>query len=75
MKLAIIQCVNGNYSVVAEGFTEAQAAKVSYHHRCEILWNAADVTTGYVAIVDEQLDVFEGYKEAVFHEPQAAAEE
>lgn len=75
MKLALIQCVNGNYSVVSEGHTTEQAALVAFHDRCKILWNAADVITGEVAIVDEQLDVYHGYKELIRHEPVAAEPE
>lgn len=42
---------------------------MAFHERSKILWNAADVITGEVAIVDEQLDVVEGYKEFISHEP------
>ncbi len=74
MKHAIIKCVNSNYSVHAEGITELANAKVSYHGLCQILWNAPDVQTAYVAIVDEQLDVVEGYKEYIHHDAQPAPE-
>ena len=74
MKHAIIKCVNGNYSVHAEGITELANAKVSYHGLCQILWNAPDVQTAYVAIVDEQLDVVEGYKEYIHHDAQPVPE-
>ena len=69
MKLAIINCVNGNFSVVAEGITTDQAALVAFHGRCQVLWNAPDVITGEVAIVDEQLDIYRGYKELIRHTP------
>jgi len=62
------------YSVFAEGLN-LQNAKYQFHDRCRILWNAPDVITGEVAIVDEQLDVVEGYKEFVHHEPTAPAPE
>jgi len=68
MKYAIIECVNGNYFVRAEGITTVEAAKNQYHGRAQALWNASDVITAYVAIVDEQLDVVEGYKEYIHHE-------
>ena len=74
MKLAIIQCVNGNFSIVSEHGSNEQAAKVAFHNNCKILWNASDVITGEIAIVDEQLDVYEGYKEFITHEPAPAAE-
>ena len=60
MKYAIIQCVNGNYSVAAEDITELSSAKVSFHNLCAALWNAPDVITGCVMIVDENLDVVGG---------------
>lgn len=68
MKYAIIECVNGNYVVRAEGITALENAKTQYHGRCQTLWNAPDVIKAYVAIVDEQLDVVEGYKEYIHHE-------
>ena len=69
MKYAIVKVVNGAYSIHAEGFTTVEAAKVSYHGLCQTLWNAADVTTAYVMIADEQLDAVEGYKEFIQHAP------
>lgn len=68
MKYAIIKCINGSFSVHAEGMTELSAAKVNYHGLCQTLWNAPDVLSAYVAIVDEQLDVVEGYKEFIHHD-------
>ena len=68
MKYAIIKCVNGNYSVHAEGITTIEAAKVQFHGLCQTLWNAPDVITAHVMIADEQLDPVEGYKEFVHHD-------
>ena len=70
MKYAIIKVINGNYSVHAEGFTELASAKTNYHGLCQSLWNATDVITATVKIVDENLDCVEGYKEYVTH-PQS----
>ena len=64
--LALIQCVNGNYSVVAEGLSE-QSAMVQFHDRCKILWNATDVINANVAIVDEKLKVYNGRNEYIYH--------
>lgn len=72
MKFAIISCINGNYKIEAEGIATAEAAKVQYHSKCQVLWNAPDVMTAFVMIADEQLDVVEGYKEFIHHEPAAA---
>ena len=67
MKYAIIQCVNGNYSIAAEGITDLSSAKVSFHNLCAALWNATDVITGCVMITDENLDVVQGYREFISH--------
>ena len=72
MKYAIIKVINGNYFFHSEGDTNLDAAKVKFHGLCQTLWNASDVITAYVMIVDEQLDVAEGYKEYIHHEPQPA---
>ena len=67
MKYAIVKVINGNYSVHAEGFTDVSAAKVSYHGLCQMLWNAPDVISAEVSIVDENLDCVEGFKERISH--------
>jgi hypothetical protein len=68
MKYAVIKVVNGSYSIHAEGFTNVASTKVNYHGLCQTLWNAPDVLTAEVAIVDENLDAVEGYKEYIHHE-------
>lgn len=73
MTYAIIKCINGSYSVHSEGITDLANAKVSFHALCQTLWNAPDVITAHVMIADEQLDVVEGYKEYIHHEPAAEA--
>lgn len=73
MTYAIIECVNGSFVIRAEGIQSIEAAKVQYHGRCQTLWNAQDVQTAYVEIVDEQLDVVDGCKELIRHEPSTEA--
>ena len=68
MRYAIIKCINGNYFVHAEGITVLSSAKVQFHEVCKTLWNAPDVLSAYVMIVDEQLDCVEGYKEFIHHD-------
>lgn len=70
MTYAIIKSINGGYSVHAEGFTDLANAKANYHGLCQALWNAPDVLSAHVAIVDEQLDVVAGYKESIHHTVQ-----
>lgn len=70
MKYAIIECINGNFFVRAEGITDLAAAKTQWHGRCQTLWNEPSVITAHVMIADEQLDAVEGYKEFIHHETE-----
>ena len=74
MVYSIIECVNGSFVVRAEGIKSVEAAKTQYHGRAQVLWNASDVLSAYIAIMDEQLDVVEGMKEYIHHEPQPEPE-
>ena len=65
MKYAIVKVTNGNYAIHAEGITDVNKAKVNFHGLCQTLWNADDVLSACVMIVDENLDVVEGYKEFI----------
>lgn len=69
---AIIEVINGNFFVRAEGITSLSAAKTQFHARCQTLWNASDVRSAYVMIADTQLDAVEGYKEFIHHEEEPA---
>lgn len=75
MKYGIIKTINGNFYVHAEGITSLSQAKTVFHGLCQTLWNAMDVLTAEVAIVDEQLDVVEGYKEFIRHDAPAVTPE
>ena len=66
MKYAVLKVINGNFSVHAEGLT-LNGAKVNFHGLCQTLWNAPDVITGAVMIVDANLDVLIGYHELIEH--------
>lgn len=68
MKFAVIKVVNGNYFIVAEGITDINNAKVQFHGECQSLWNAPDVLTASVRIVDESLNTVEDFKEVITHE-------
>lgn len=63
---SVVQCVNGSYSVVAEGLDES-GAKKAFWNRCIVLENAADVLLGQVAILNQQLQIFGGYSEQIIH--------
>lgn len=68
MKYALIQCVNGAFSIVSEHGKDLQAARVAFHNRCMSLWSASDVITGYVAIIDSNLTCVDGRVEVITHE-------
>lgn len=68
MKFAIIKSINGNYFIHAEGITDIDNAKVQYHGLCQTLWNASDVKTATVAIVNEDFAIVENYIEHIKHE-------
>lgn len=82
MVYAIIKIINGNYFIHAEGFTDLNSAKTSFHGLCQTLWNAPDVYKGCVAIVDENMNIVANngttlYKEFIIHEaptPEAEVE-
>ena len=72
MTYAIIKVINGNYFIHAEGFTDINNAKISFHSLCQALWNATDVYNACVSIVDENLEVVFGnnmtkYQEFITH--------
>ena len=67
MKYALIQCVNGNFSIVSEHENNLQAARVAFHDRCKILWNSSDVIEGYVAIINSNLTYVDGEIEVITH--------
>ena len=75
MKYAIIECINSNFFVRAEGITDLAAAKTQWHNRCQVLWNEPSVITAHVMIADEQLDAVEGYKELIRHEQEQEQEQ
>ena len=74
MKYAVIKCVNGAFSVHAEGFTDVSKAKVNYHGLCQMLWNADDVITAEAMIADENLNCVEGYREFISHAVETSQE-
>ena len=67
MKYSLISCINGNFKIEAEYGTNKQGAIVGFHDKCKIYWNATDVITGCVCVMDENLDVVEGKVEYISH--------
>ena len=67
MKYAIIKSSNGAFTIDSE-WSDLTKAKVQFHSVCQTLWNASDVLTAKVVLVDEQLNCVEGYAEYIHHE-------
>lgn len=66
MKYSVVQCVNGNYTIVSEGHDES-AAKKAFWNRCVLLENDPSTITGHVAILTEELYVYAGYNQQFSH--------
>lgn len=67
-KLAVIDNVNGVFTVQSEWDNNPQGAIMAFHDRCRILWSASDVVKATVRILDEDLNIFEGKSEIITHE-------
>lgn len=76
MKYAVLKIINGNFTIDSEWDENLQGAIVKFHDVCKLLWNASDVETATVEIIDQQGDVAQGYKEFVNHvQPEPEPEE
>ena len=68
MKYAVQQCVNGNFSTVAEFEDNLQGALVKFHQTAANLWNAPDVLRAHLRIVDENQNTVMGKSEDIGHD-------
>lgn len=67
MKYAIISVVNGNFKIEAEYGTNLQGAIVGFHDKCKNYWNAGDVISAVVMVVDENMACVEDKVERITH--------
>lgn len=77
MKYSLVTVINGNFKVEAEYQENKQGAFVGFHNKAASLWNAEDVITAMVKVVDENLDCVEGKMEYITHpqdEPETTEE-
>lgn len=65
MKLFVEKVVNGNPAIVSEWADNEKGANVSFHDTCKALWNADDVETATVKILDENLNCYDGKYEFI----------
>lgn len=68
MKYAVVQCVNGNFSIVAEYTDNIQGAIVRFHQVCANLWNTQDVISANVRIIDERQNTVMNMSEDIKHD-------
>ena len=73
-KYSIVTVTDGNFLIRSE-WSDPTAAIKAFHTLAAALWNDTNLSEGYIAILDSQLDVFSGYKERIEHEVVSAAEE
>ena len=67
MKLSIITCTDGNFMIRSE-HTTRDAALIAYDELHMGLVGDASMAKGVIAIMDEQLNVFEGRSDVITHE-------
>lgn len=70
MKYAVIQFINGAFTVKFEG-ENLDGLKYNYHNWCAALWNDTEAVEGVVKIVDSNLDTVDGYIEFISHPAKA----
>ena len=75
MKYAVISNVNGVFKIESEHGNDLQAAIVAFHNKCATFWNAQDVITAKIEVVDEALNVVDEKREFISHiEPEPEEE-
>ena len=67
MKYSVISVINGTFKIEAEYGENLQGAIVFFHQKCATLWNAEDVESARVEIVDQNLNVVDGKAETIIH--------
>ncbi|MBQ1571070.1 MAG: hypothetical protein IIZ78_08110 [Clostridiales bacterium] len=73
MRYSLIAVTNGNFAVKSEHGENKQAALVAFHQLSAAYWNAPDVTTAMIKVVDENLDTVDGKMEYITHDAVAPA--
>ena len=65
MKLDVITKTDGNLVVRSTWIDNPKGAVKAFHHWLDILSGDPDTQIGWVAIFNEELDIFENYRECV----------
>ena len=65
MKLDVVTKTDGNIVIRSTWIDNPKAAVKAYHHFLDILSGDPDTQIGWVAILDDELKIFENYRERV----------
>jgi len=66
MKLAIVTCTDGNYLIRSE-HTTRDSALMAYDELHRALVGDPNLVYGTIAIMDENLDTYEGRRDVITH--------
>lgn len=73
-KFIVLTVTDGNFLIRSEWNDKSKAIK-AFHSLASTLWaDNAGFSKGYIAILDENLDTVEGYKEYITHAVVAVAD-
>lgn len=67
MKYSVISVINGSFKIEAEFGEDLQGAIVFFLQKSATLWNAEDVKSAKIEIVDQNLNVVNGKTETIIH--------
>lgn len=66
MKYAVIQNTDGNFNIVSE-WGDLDGAIKAWHNQCVSLMNDTSFREGFVAVIDSQLNLVNGYYQRIEH--------
>lgn len=69
MKYAVIAVINGNFTIHSE-HDDVNAAIMEYHSYARALRADQDTTVYKIEVVDENLDVYQGFSEFLDKSPE-----
>ena len=73
---AVVTVINGHYEVKSEWAEDKlDKARMAFHEMCRNLWNAPDVASAVVRLVDRNFQTFTNYVEFIGHETDSETEE
>ena len=73
-KFAVVSIVNGIFKIDSEWENNLDGARVAFHQRCAALWNAQDVVSAVVRLVNSDFLTYTNYEEHIGHEVQPEEE-